>query len=94
MSDPTRRAAQRRLVAYSSSKAAVNALTLLYANELRDAGILVNAADPGFVATDMDGHQGTLTPAQGAEVPLRLATLPADGPTGTFLGQDGTIVLW
>ena len=41
MTDPTSRAAQRRLLAYSASKAAVNALTLLYANELRDA------ANPG-----------------------------------------------
>ena len=94
MTDPTSRAAQRRLLAYSASKAAVNAITLLYANELRTAAILVNAADPGFVATDMNDHQGTLAPSAGASVAVRLALLPDDGPTGTFVTHDGATVAW
>lgn len=48
--------------AYSPSKTALNALTVQYANELRKEGILVNAADPGYVATDINAHNGFLTP--------------------------------
>lgn len=76
-------------VAYASSKTALNALTLHYARELRDDGILVNAADPGFVDTDINNHTGTLSPAEGAAIIVRLATLGADGPTGRFLGDSG-----
>lgn len=75
---------------YNTSKAALNALTVTYANELRDERILVNAVSPGFVATDINGHQGHLTPEQGARIPVRLATLPDGGPTASFFGEDGT----
>jgi NAD(P)-dependent dehydrogenase (short-subunit alcohol dehydrogenase family) len=70
------------------SKAALNAVTVTYANELRDHGILVNAVSPGSVATDQNGHRGVLTPDQGAKLPIRMATLPADGPTGTAVTAD------
>ena len=79
----------RGLLAYNSSKAALNAITLMYAGELRDEGILVNAASPGLVATDLNGRSGKLTVEQGATVPVRAATLPDDGPTGRFLSHDG-----
>jgi NAD(P)-dependent dehydrogenase (short-subunit alcohol dehydrogenase family) len=75
---------------YNTSKAALNALTVTYANELREEGILVNAVSPGFVATDINGHQGHLTPEQGARIPALLATLGEDGPTAAFLGEDGS----
>ena len=52
--------------AYSPSKTALNALTVQYAMELRKDGILVNAADPGYVDTDINAHHGYLTSAQGA----------------------------
>jgi NAD(P)-dependent dehydrogenase (short-subunit alcohol dehydrogenase family) len=77
--------------AYSPSKTALNALTVQYANELRKDGILVNAADPGFVDTDINNHAGYLTPAQGAAVVVRLATLGADGPTGGFFSESGRV---
>ncbi|MEU9835282.1 SDR family NAD(P)-dependent oxidoreductase [Streptosporangium sp. NPDC048047] len=77
--------------AYSPSKTALNALTVQYANELRKDGILVNAADPGFVDTDINDHTGYLTTAQGAAAVVRLATLGADGPTGGFFGTDGPV---
>jgi NAD(P)-dependent dehydrogenase (short-subunit alcohol dehydrogenase family) len=72
--DPASRGATRRLFTYTSSKAALDALTLLLAHELRDAGIEVVAADPGFVATDMNRHAGTLSLQEGAEPVLALAT--------------------
>ncbi|MFJ8686739.1 SDR family oxidoreductase [Micromonospora wenchangensis] len=78
------------LLEYATSKAALNALTVTYANELRGSGILVNAVSPGFVATDINGNRGTLTPAQGARLVVRMATLGADGPTGVFVGENGT----
>ncbi|WP_433260141.1 SDR family oxidoreductase [Actinosynnema sp. CS-041913] len=78
------------MLSYSTSKAALNAVTLTYANELRGTGILVNAASPGFVATDINGHNGVLGAEQGARIPVLLATLDDDGPTATFLGENGT----
>ncbi|MFF0724912.1 SDR family oxidoreductase [Streptomyces sp. NPDC004134] len=78
-------------VAYSPSKTALNALTVQYANELREESILVNAAAPGYVDTDSNGHSGFLTPAQGADVVVRLATLGDDGPTGGFFSADGPL---
>jgi NAD(P)-dependent dehydrogenase (short-subunit alcohol dehydrogenase family) len=86
LADPDSRGATRRLFAYTTSKAAVNALTLLLAHELRAEGVAVNAADPGFVATDMNGHAGVLSAEQGAEPVLRLA---AADTTGILAGQDG-----
>ncbi|WIX98980.1 SDR family NAD(P)-dependent oxidoreductase [Amycolatopsis mongoliensis] len=77
--------------AYSPSKSALNALTVQYANELRKDGVLVNAADPGYVDTDINNHTGFLTTAQGAAVVVRLATLGADGPTGGFFGEGGPV---
>nr|BBH87533.1 dehydrogenase [Thermosporothrix sp. COM3] len=77
-------------VAYSSSKAAVNAFTIYFAKELEQAGIKVNAADPGRVATDMN-PTATRTPRQGAAVAVQLATLSADGPTGGFFDEKGRL---
>lgn len=79
------------MLAYNSSKAALNSITINYANELRGTGILVNAASPGFVATDINGHRGTLSVEQGARIPVLLATLGDDGPTGTFVGENDTM---
>jgi NAD(P)-dependent dehydrogenase (short-subunit alcohol dehydrogenase family) len=77
-----------QLLAYNSSKAALNAVTITYANELRDQAILVNAVSPGSVATDQNGHRGILTPDQGAKLVIRMATLPSSGPTGIALTAD------
>ena len=90
-SDPRYPFAAVKPLAYNSSKTAVNAMTVLFAAELRDTGIKVNAADPGYVATDMNRHQGTRTVAQGATAPVRLATLPPDGPTGGYFDENGPV---
>ncbi|MFJ9250079.1 SDR family oxidoreductase [Streptomyces sp. NPDC101776] len=78
-------------VAYQSSKTALNALTVAYAKELLGTGIKVNAANPGFTATDMNGHRGHQTAAQGAAVAVRLATLGPEGPTGTSQDDTGPV---
>lgn len=77
--------------AYSPSKTFLNALTVQYAKELADTDIKINLACPGFVATDLNGHRGVRTPQQGAATPIRLATLPDDGPTGGYFEDAGPI---
>src|SRR6266536_3386633 len=79
------------LLAYNSSKTAVNAITVFFANELRNTSIKVNAVSPGYVATDLNDHSGMLTPQQGAKVPVTFATLPVDGPTGGFFEENGAV---
>jgi NAD(P)-dependent dehydrogenase (short-subunit alcohol dehydrogenase family) len=77
--------------AYTPSKSFLNAVTIQYAKELRDTNILINAANPGFVATDLNNFRGVRTPQQGAAIAIRLATLPDDGPTGGFFEDDGVV---
>jgi len=73
---------------YSSSKTALNALTVHYAREFAGTKLKVNGAAPGHVATDFNNFRGTRTPDEGAAVAIRLATLPGDGPTGTVYEDD------
>lgn len=70
--------------AYCASKAALNALTISLARELRADHVLVNAMCPGWVRTAMGGPDAPLSPEQGADTAIWLATLPDDGPTGGF----------
>lgn len=79
------------ILAYQSSKAALNSVTVAYAKELRGSGILVNAADPGFTATDFNNHRGYRTVEQAATIAIRLACLKDDGPTGTFQDESGHV---
>ena len=74
---------------YSPTKTYLNAITIQYAKELADTNVLVNLGCPGYVATDLNGHQGFRTPEQGAAIFLELATLPDDGPSGTFRDETG-----
>jgi len=76
---------------YGPSKTALNAITVAFANELRDTPIKVNSACPGYTATDLNGHRGPRTVEQAARAPVRLATLPPDGPTGGFFNEDGPL---
>lgn len=75
---------------YVPSKTALTSLTLQYARDLRPDGVLVNAVCPGYCATDLNNHSGHRTPSQGAAAAVRMATIPADGPTGTFTDDQGT----
>jgi NAD(P)-dependent dehydrogenase (short-subunit alcohol dehydrogenase family) len=90
-SDPTTPIAQAVYPAYSSSKSALNAFTVRLANELRDTTIKVNSACPGYVATDLNGHQGVRTVEEGAAIAIKLATLDARGPTGGFYNDAGSV---
>ncbi len=90
--DPTSFAAHLPpTLAYNASKTALNAITVFFAKELRDTQIKINSVSPGYVATDLNGHSGFLTPEQGAKVPVAFATLTADGPNGGFFRENGVI---
>ncbi|HUQ61575.1 SDR family oxidoreductase [Lentzea sp.] len=79
--------------AYRSSKAALNALTVLYAQTLD--GFKVNALAPGLRATDLTARAAAGgDPAEAAAGAVHLALLPDDGPTGGFFSWDGTAVPW
>jgi NAD(P)-dependent dehydrogenase (short-subunit alcohol dehydrogenase family) len=79
---------------YSVSKAALNALTLKLAEDCRQAkDVKVNAVHPGWVRTKMGGKNATRSVEDGAKEILRMATLPADGPTGRYF-HDGKEYPW
>ena len=84
------RAPDDLVAAYSASKAAVTALTLQYATELRDTHIKVNAVCPGYTATDMTGRQGRPVP-EGARIITEMALIPDTGPTGAYVNDRGPI---
>jgi NAD(P)-dependent dehydrogenase (short-subunit alcohol dehydrogenase family) len=86
MTDPESPMWPMASVPYPSSKTALNMVTAMYAKELAAEGIKVNAANPGYCATDLNANSGFRTAEQGAEVSVHLATLPDDGPTGKLWG--------
>jgi NAD(P)-dependent dehydrogenase (short-subunit alcohol dehydrogenase family) len=93
LSAPHSRQRERGALAYSSSKAALNVLTLVYAEALRADGIQVNSATPGRVSTDINAAtawRGDRSLAEGAAVPVHLATLPPGTMTGEFRGPAVT----
>jgi NAD(P)-dependent dehydrogenase (short-subunit alcohol dehydrogenase family) len=87
MTDPASPMWPMASISYPSSKTALNMITAMYAKELRETPIKVNAANPGYCATDLNGNSGFRTPEQGGEVAVHLATLPADGPSGILWGH-------
>ncbi|MER8574188.1 SDR family oxidoreductase [Mesorhizobium sp. M1338] len=79
------------LMGYGSSKTALNAITVAFARELAPQGIKINAAAPGYTATDLNGFKGHRTVQQAAEIVIRLATLDADGPNAGYFNDDGPL---
>ncbi len=76
---------------YRLSKVALNGVTALLAKALRADGVKVNSMCPGWTKTDMGGEGAPNTPGQAADVALRLATLPDDGPSGGFFNEAGAM---
>jgi NAD(P)-dependent dehydrogenase (short-subunit alcohol dehydrogenase family) len=76
-------------VAYPASKTAVNTVTVQYAKAF--PGIKINAVDPGYTATDLNGGTGTQTVEQGARIIVTMAQAGPDGPTGGYFDADGPV---
>ncbi|MEO3796700.1 SDR family oxidoreductase [Nonomuraea sp. B10E15] len=95
VTDPEQPVSKMHELAYSSSKAALNMITVRYAQALPQ--IKFNVATPGevanrkFAATDMNRHTGELTVTEGTDSIVRLATVGPDGPTGIFVDRLGPV---
>ena len=76
-------------VDYPASKAAVNMITVQYAKALPN--MRINAADPGFTKTDLNGNTGTQTVEDGAAIIVQLARVGSDGPTGGLFNVHGAV---
>ncbi len=87
--DPARFESTLISLPYPSSKTALNMVTSQYAKAC--PSIRINAVDPGYTATDLNGHRGTQTIEEGAEVIVRMAMTGADGPTGGFFSRSGPV---
>ena len=87
--DPERLESTLVGLAYPASKAAVTMLTTQYAKALPQ--MRINAVDPGYTATDLNGRSGTQTVAEGTDAIVRMAQLDASGPTGAFVDRHGVV---
>ncbi|WP_129336341.1 SDR family NAD(P)-dependent oxidoreductase [Cellulomonas endophytica] len=74
---------------YTASKSAVTMLTVQYARALPE--LRVNAVDPGYTATDLNGNSGPQTVTEGTDAIVAMATIGADGPTGTLQDREGVL---
>jgi NAD(P)-dependent dehydrogenase (short-subunit alcohol dehydrogenase family) len=79
--------------AYSISKTALNGVTGQFAAALRDSNIAVNSICPGWVKTDMGGHEAPLTVEQGADTIVWLAAEAPQSMTGLFI-RDRKPIPW
>lgn len=91
LTDPASEFYAINILGYNSSKTALNAATVAFSKEFAAAGIKVNSADPGYTATDFNGHSGYRTVGQAAEIIVRLATLDENGPTGGYFYDEGPL---
>lgn len=88
-SDPTRIESTLLGLPYPSSKTALNMITSMYSRALPD--IQINAADPGYTATDLNNNSGHQTVTEGTDAIVRLASIGPDGPTGGFFDRFGPV---
>lgn len=87
--DPARVESTAIAPLYAASKAALTMLTTQYARAFTD--IRINAADPGFTATDLNGHSGTQTVTEGTDAVVALATEKPGSGSGRFVDRAGEI---
>lgn len=90
-SDPNYEYAAFNGLAYASSKASLNAVTVMFAKEFKNTTLKVNAADPGYTATDFNDNTGPRSVEQAATIIVELATLDETGPTGQFFDENGVV---
>ncbi|MFE9311897.1 SDR family NAD(P)-dependent oxidoreductase [Streptomyces sp. NPDC006706] len=89
VADPGHPAAAYPGVAYPASKTAVNMITVQYAKAF--PAMRINAVEPGFTKTDLNGNTGIQTVEEGAEIIVRMAMLAPDGPTGGYFDVTGPL---
>jgi NAD(P)-dependent dehydrogenase (short-subunit alcohol dehydrogenase family) len=89
--DPERLESTLIGLAYPASKTAVNMLTAQYAKAFPQ--MRINAVDPGYTATDLNGHHGTQSVEEGTDAIVAMAKLDRSGPTGKFVNRNG-VVAW
>jgi NAD(P)-dependent dehydrogenase (short-subunit alcohol dehydrogenase family) len=77
--------------AYSCSKTALNAFTVMLAREFRNTNFKINSVEPGYTATDLNQFKGTQTVEQAAATIIKYATLDNEGPTGKYFKNEGEI---
>lgn len=78
---------------YRLSKTALNAVTRIFADELKDTAVKVNSVCPGWVRTEMGGAEAPLDVEEGAGGIVWAATLPDDAPSGGFF-RHGERIDW
>ncbi len=78
---------------YRISKTALNVITRVIADELKDTDILINSLCPGWVKTDLGGDGATREVSEGADTAIWLAMLPTGGPSGLFF-RDRQVIPW
>jgi len=76
-------------VAYPASKAALNMVTVQFAKQF--PAMRINAVEPGYTNTDLNGRTGIQTVAEGARVIVKMAQIDTDGPTGGYFSMEGPI---
>jgi NAD(P)-dependent dehydrogenase (short-subunit alcohol dehydrogenase family) len=86
---PTDPYAKSNLLAYNSSKSALNAITVAFAKELAGTSIKISAVCPGYTATDLNNHSGPQTVETGALSTVKAALLPESAPSGCYFDKDG-----
>ncbi|MFT5219426.1 MAG: NAD(P)-dependent dehydrogenase (short-subunit alcohol dehydrogenase family) [Gammaproteobacteria bacterium] len=69
---------------YRISKTALNSVTTIYAAELDSAQLKINSVCPGWVRTDMGGENAELSPEQGVDTTVWLATSTELKTSGGF----------
>ena len=79
--------------AYSISKTALNGVTSQLAAALTDSKIAVNSVCPGWVKTDMGGHDAPRSVEQGADSIVWLAAEAPQSMTGLFI-RDRKPIPW
>lgn len=79
---------------YRASKAAVNAIGKSLAVDLRPKGVAVFLMHPGYVATDMVGRSGDITPEVAAERLVGLLDKLELRDTGSFHHSNGSELPW
>jgi len=89
LSDPDHPAHFYPGIAYPTSKTAVNMLTVQFAKAFPN--MRINAVEPGFTKTDLNGNTGTQSVEQGAEIIVRMAQVAPDGPTGGYFDANGPL---